>query len=1352
MADDDHEDELEAGTRRAQILMDKLEFSEAESVYRQVLRQCELAATNSSVQCNSTSTVVTDERQRQPEIAVEVERAIVSAVSGLAEIYSRQGRSLTTDECITQWLRLMVHSLALHRDAAELCRQALDRRRRSSLPSSPTADRRLRADDVTFFEDALSLANSRATLIEDALVATFKHQLLQQHKPTTTTHQQMSNSNNEWLQTVLTRCSESSTDYEEIPTDTTGSSSSSSSLSLVGAQDWAPTNVCDVLTSQPVRRRRINFDRIQSAIMQLVSEASNDVRSQYGHLVTAGSVTQSLLQRRVTSELMVRLARSGMQGTDLKDLLQDSITYEEEWQESCRNDLKQNQLSSIKDFSAESRDDVHEEQDDCVDSDSGSDENYETIFIECPSASVESLGHVIVHCSANNKPTVETHSLSPPVNGADDAESSTSSSSAAVQPKVKATSRVSNRVTVLGLNKFGSENFDGIITVWKSYNSVDDDNELQQQQQVIAVDPMRVIHRLPSFEEVSPLTERDRVYRWLETSTQQPTVVDEPLTDNIPVTAGTLSSTKLSQTVGLVSLQVADKLRNDSHYREAFDVYKYALGIFQDHPLVTRNDVDGRKLVAGLLRDIGIVKCYLGDIGAACQLMEESASLYEWNRTEGSQTTTAAAHSDLTRVAEVWYALGNIFLTDDLRENSLLDHMMRLTQSALKEVEQHNENSDDEDNDDDDKVCSRSGSVTSVTDNEDEVSYSVCTHEAIICYQKTLKLLHRCHLDSSSGTITVTPEVAELFASTLSKLADCYVVTGQLDRAVVTYEQTLPYFHLAAVGGSLERRHPLLALNAHILSQLGTVNFLLRNFWRAATIYETAVMLRRQLALDDSASTLTSSTSSSLETAWLHTMYGLTCATLGRDHQCVVWCLRAFTGYVGVLRGRIIDVEPLRRWFVVETLYALGRGYGAIEDGKAKAVHYLTVAKNLACAAADNQIDYPQAIEVLDSLAEACEALSDVEAAQRYQAEASKMAATYYADKPPVTVSSVESLPRRLQVVVTPVDLQNPAETDVIREGVRSMISQLGLKSAEDEWTSPTGSATEYSDPCASIMNAERDLHEAVCKVGGAAVIALTTNGVYLNATSAHQTTTISPSSSAPSVSLGDSVSQQASCRVVKCATPQKTSWLTISTSSSGAEQKLMPTVQQRDNTTAEEHSSATCPDSGIIGQLDATPRCCGRQLNGNDDQKSTYNGSKVDDGKTRTGTVLKVDEANFRPSSSSYSQQLQSVDGVGVRRLRVSSQKPQQQQQPQQLPVEIKTGSTTSINGHHSLRPSNFSSPTASPTVTGPGTSRRRRPIDGRSTTSASSIRSCELLQRQTRLTGQQNDKYQEQKIPTDY
>lgn len=78
---------------------------------------------------------------------------------------------------------------------------------------------------------------------------------------------------------------------------------------------------------------------------------------------------------------------------------------------------------------------------------------------------------------------------------------------------------------------------------------------------------------------------------------------------------------------------------------------------------VTGDGVEGSipysQLVAGLLRDIGIVKCNMGDMAAGCQLMEESAKLYEWKPSSsysvGEDEKSAAISNSrrATKVAEV---------------------------------------------------------------------------------------------------------------------------------------------------------------------------------------------------------------------------------------------------------------------------------------------------------------------------------------------------------------------------------------------------------------------------------------------------------------------------------------------------------------------------------------------------------------------------------------------------------------------------------------------------------------------------------------------------------------------------
>jgi len=57
------------------------------------------------------------------------------------------------------------------------------------------------------------------------------------------------------------------------------------------------------------------------------------------------------------------------------------------------------------------------------------------------------------------------------------------------------------------------------------------------------------------------------------------------------------------------------------------------------------------KLVAGLLRDVGVVKCHLGEMAAGCQLLHEAASLYQWMpQSEDVQP----AVDDIIKVAEVF--------------------------------------------------------------------------------------------------------------------------------------------------------------------------------------------------------------------------------------------------------------------------------------------------------------------------------------------------------------------------------------------------------------------------------------------------------------------------------------------------------------------------------------------------------------------------------------------------------------------------------------------------------------------------------------------------------------------------
>ena len=89
---------------------------------------------------------------------------------------------------------------------------------------------------------------------------------------------------------------------------------------------------------------------------------------------------------------------------------------------------------------------------------------------------------------------------------------------------------------------------------------------------------------------MSSVTERDRVYGLLDDNDQSPAAsAADSNTRPIPTIqterwSHLLSTSKLSQTVAYLSLQVAAKLHAESHLPEAYDAYRYALAIFEDHP------------------------------------------------------------------------------------------------------------------------------------------------------------------------------------------------------------------------------------------------------------------------------------------------------------------------------------------------------------------------------------------------------------------------------------------------------------------------------------------------------------------------------------------------------------------------------------------------------------------------------------------------------------------------------------------------------------------------------------------------------------------------------------------------
>lgn len=480
----------------------------------------------------------------------------------------------------------------------------------------------------------------------------------------------------------------------------------------------------------------------------------------------------------------------------------------------------------------------------------------------------------------------------------------------------------------------------GILTLWRSHkNSGTANNDS-------ATRPSSSGRELHSFEEVSPLTDRDKVLRWLQSVEPEATRHNgnghrqsEPETTTARAYP---DDVVVGQSVAFVAMTVAELFRKENMNAEAYEVYKYAMGIFQKNPVAENQD----ELLADLLLKIGMVKCSLGQLATGSQLMEESAEMLG-----------RAADSESFKIAEVWFHMGNVFLADNLRQESLQARIMQLVR---EDVEEEGEGRQD----DDAPVNASSDGGGSQSDPEQNDSYCVCIYEALSCYRQAMTILGPLRDDDANSSHS------ELVLSILSNMADCYVMTGNVDLAEVGYEESLRLF--PNTYGS-----PLLPRNAHVVTMLGTVSFLLGNFVRAATMYETALILLQHLQTPEDPT---------METAWTATMLGLSYAAIRHYDKSIVWCIKAFTMYTKFFRGRILDVDALSRWFIVQNLYVLGVAYITL-DINDKALYYLNLSKNMRTSSSNEQ-DLHQLVKVLRAIADAYNALEERDKALRYYEEA----------------------------------------------------------------------------------------------------------------------------------------------------------------------------------------------------------------------------------------------------------------------------------------------------------------------------------------------------------------------------
>jgi tetratricopeptide (TPR) repeat protein len=353
---------------------------------------------------------------------------------------------------------------------------------------------------------------------------------------------------------------------------------------------------------------------------------------------------------------------------------------------------------------------------------------------------------------------------------------------------------------------------------------------------------------------------------------------------------------------------------------QACELYKYALGLLRAAPPET---VGRQELIAHILKNVGMIRCSQGDISIGSQLMHESMELF-----------SADDNIENINVAEVWYELGEAYMLQQWKEDSIFEHVMRLVQEELgEEIHMGDDDDDIPDNASIDSDCS-----------DGAASYSVCAHEAMGCYKSALAILSRLRRKKEIHT--------SIYVDVLTKLGDCSIIVGEYERAVLCYEEAL--YLCQNTLGSVS-----LTNSAHILSMLGTTNFLLGTYSKAATMYETANILQQHLyGLEDN-----------FEMAFTMSMLGNTYYMMRQYHKCIAWCIKAFELYVNIYKQEIIFVDSLHRWFIAHTLYCLGFVYSHLNFHD-KALHNLDLAKNMIEKSPNGEVDVHQHVKILKVMAD----------------------------------------------------------------------------------------------------------------------------------------------------------------------------------------------------------------------------------------------------------------------------------------------------------------------------------------------------------------------------------------------
>ena len=304
--------EMEEQFRRGRLLLDKLELFDAENLFREILQRV------------------------TPADSVEKRKYVIEAMAGIAECESKRCQLRRTRKEL-DWFCGMLFAQCLYQEAGELCAQVLRAMEEAGIPLKSTRESLF---DRRCFQDIQSKLASQLRVVEEQFVSSMKDRVLENCVEVGAG--KSNHFKDDWLQNLLQTCQ--TKDYDRLDFDEGGSDRIDHShdddvfLDIEGLNtstealydaEWERRflQTPDIDLRSLLGKKKVNFDRFQEAIQQLVSEVSKEIRSKYQHM--SGDIPQGLIDRRLSSELAMRLSPGSKDAIDLINVFEESMTEED---------------------------------------------------------------------------------------------------------------------------------------------------------------------------------------------------------------------------------------------------------------------------------------------------------------------------------------------------------------------------------------------------------------------------------------------------------------------------------------------------------------------------------------------------------------------------------------------------------------------------------------------------------------------------------------------------------------------------------------------------------------------------------------------------------------------------------------------------------------------------------------------------------------------------------------------------------------------------------------------------------------------------------------------------------------